>query len=283
MNRSRFRSPAALGSVLSLSLACVVAAPAARAAGADATQTTEQLAEQAYTLQSEGKFAEAIAVYLKAYETSRDALTLLNIATIYDRKLHERALASEYYRRYAMAPDAEPDRVKKVTERITTLKHEQEDAERAQNAARTAPQPTQAPAAATDTHPASTEAADTSNGTPMRVAGVVVGVVGLLGVGTSFALGYVAKNKNDDANSVCNGSACSSQTGVDMAKSAGDFATGGTIAFVAGLVLVGGGVVLYAAAPKGSGSSSSSSKGAGIFLSPRVDMTGAGLALHGAF
>ncbi len=92
-------------------------------------------------------------------------------------------------------------------------------------------------------------------------------------------LGLAAKNKNDDANAVCNGASCSSQTGVDLAKTAGSYATGSTIAFAAGLALFGGGILLYALSP----SATPSSPTAGIFLSPRVDLTGAGVALHGAF
>ena len=114
----------------------------------------------------------------------------------------------------------------------------------------------------------------------MRAAGVVVGLVGLAGVGASFGLGYVAKQKNDDANGVCNGAACQNQNGVSLAQTAGNLATGATISFVAGLVLMGGGVVLFAVAPRGT---STSTKAASISVAPSVDRTGAGLALHGVF
>ena len=113
----------------------------------------------------------------------------------------------------------------------------------------------------------------------MRTAGIVVGVVGLLGVGTSIGLGAVAKSKNNDANAACSGSVCRTQAGFDAAQSAGSFATGSTIAFAAGLGLVAGGIVLYIAAPGRSSTSSSSA----FFLAPHVGPTGAGLALHGAF
>ena len=45
--------------------------------------------------EAEGKHAEAIATYLKVYELSSASVVLLNIANIYDRKLHERELASD--------------------------------------------------------------------------------------------------------------------------------------------------------------------------------------------
>jgi tetratricopeptide (TPR) repeat protein len=281
MRRSSFLSM----NVAVVSLACAFAAPSALAQApaqpANTTETIEQLADRAYAAQAAGKFSDAIAIYLKAYDLSKDSLILLNIATIYDRKLNQRQLAEEYYRRYSIAPDADPDRVKKVTERLTALKHE-EDEERAKAAAApppTAPttQPTLPPP--TDTHPLAPPPDAPSPGSGMRTAGIIVGAVGIAGVGTSLLLGLAAKNKNDDANAVCNGSACASQTGVDLAKTAGSYATGSTIAFAAGLALLGGGILLYALAP----SASSSSSTTGIFLSPRVDLTGAGVALHGAF
>jgi tetratricopeptide (TPR) repeat protein len=273
--------PSRVATVAALSLALVLAAPLARAADPQAPETTEQLAERAYQLQAAGKYADAVATYLKAYELSKDALTLLNVARIYDQKLHENELASEYYRRYVMAPDAEPDRVKRVTERITALKREAEE-ERAKAVAAPSSGAANAaspPPADAVPPPASSAPTEASPGAGMRTAGVVVGVVGLLGVGTSFALGAAAKSKNNDANAACSGSVCQTQAGVDAAHSAGSFATGSTIAFAAGLAFVAGGIVLYIAAPSHSSGASSSA----FFLAPRVDPTGAGLALHGAF
>jgi tetratricopeptide (TPR) repeat protein len=275
--------------VLAASLACALVSPVARAAGPDATETAEQLAEQGYAQQAAGKYAEAVSTYLKAYDLSKDALTLLNIATIYDRKLNQHLLASEYYRRYVMAPDAEPDRVKRVTERLTALKQEEdkiaeEERERARAAA-AAPPPTTQPAQPStapsgDQTGAQVAAADDgSRGAPLRAAGIIVGVLGVAGLGTSFALGYVAKTKNDSANALCNGSACPSEAGVSLAQTAGTYATASTAAFVAGLALVGGGIVLYAVAPRGA----PASRTAGIFVAPSVDRTGGGVALYGAF
>ena len=112
----------------------------------------------------------------------------------------------------------------------------------------------------------------------MRAAGIVIGAIGVAGVVSSFALGYAAKIKNDDANAVCNGSACSSQDGVDSAKAAGSFATASTAVFVGGLAFIGGGIALYVLAPKGAPASRT-----GVFFTPHVDRTGGGIALSGAF
>jgi hypothetical protein len=126
---------AAIGpwAVAVVSLSFVIAAGPARAADAGAPPpalTAEQLADRAYELHAAGRYVESIAMYLKAYAASNASVTLLNVATIYDRKLHERALANDYYRRYVRAPDAEPDLVQKANRRLAALKLE-EDAEAA--------------------------------------------------------------------------------------------------------------------------------------------------------
>src|ERR1700729_920445 len=97
-------------------------------------QTVEQLAEKAYQQHAAGKYAESIATYLKAYEISKASETLFNVATIYDRKLNERELAEDYYRRYIRQPDANPDLVRRATERLTTMKREAQE-EQARKAA----------------------------------------------------------------------------------------------------------------------------------------------------
>jgi hypothetical protein len=281
MKRSDTRAVLAIAGTLALALV----APKATAADNPPTETVDQLAAKAYDLQSAGKYAEAIAVYLRAYDISRDALTLLNIGTIYDHKLHELQAASEFYRRYVVAPDAEPARVQKVTERLTQIKREQEEAERARieaaakAAAQPAPPPVQAAPPASIYLGASPPPEQPSSGGGMRAAGVVVGILGLAGLGASFGLGAEARSKNDQANAVCNGSVCQDQNGVSLAKDAGTFATASTASFVGGLVFLTGGIVLFVAAPKGS----SAPKTGGVFLSPSVDRTGAGMALHGAF
>src|SRR5579864_3196237 len=72
----------------------------ALAAGPSRGPSAEDLADLAYKMQEEGQYAEAIGTYTRAYEISGAGAILFNIATIYDRKLHERRLAMEYFRRY---------------------------------------------------------------------------------------------------------------------------------------------------------------------------------------
>jgi hypothetical protein len=286
---SRSANRFVLASAVAASLACAALAPDARAAGDETTETVEQLAERAYSLQAAGKDAEAITIYLKVYDLSKDGILLLNVARIYDTKLHEPALAAEFYRRYLLAPDADADRVKKVTDRLAVLKREAEEERTrmvAPAAPTAAPQPPPVSAAAPSaSQPApSSEPADLSRGAPMRTAGVVVGAVGAAGVVATFILGYVAKTKNDDANAVCNGRVCQSQDGVNLTNTAESWATASTISLVSGLVLLASGVTIYALAPRGAGARSSpSSQGASIFFAPSMDPTGGGIVMRGTF
>jgi hypothetical protein len=277
-----------LGSLAAVVLAFTTAFPAS-AAPPTAT-TAEQLAEQAYEQHASGRDAEAIATYLRAYELSQAAAILFNVATIYDRKLGERGLAEEYYRRYLAAPDAEPELVRKATERLTALKKDDEDEAATKRAAiAVAPVPTTPPPASApppppavappiEARPAEASGAR-SNGHTLRTAGIVVGVVGVAGVGASMVLGALAKGKNDDANAVCNGAACSSENGVSLANQAGSLATASTISFVAGLALAGGGVAMFFLAPK----DSPASPVARITVSPLLGPSNVGLGVGGSF
>jgi hypothetical protein len=279
--------------VLLAALACASAASTAHAdtpppAAATPAATAEQLAEQAYQEHASGKEAEAIATYLRAFELSHAGAILFNVATIYDRKLGERGLAEDFYRRYLVAPDAEPDLVQKATERLTALKKQDE----AEKSAAIAVAPVPAPPAATGTAtapppppapqptplaPTESPASPPSDGHALRTAGIVVGAVGIAGVGASLVLGAMAKSKNDDANAVCNGAACSSDRGVTLANQAGSLATASTATFIAGLALVGGGVAMFVLAPRSPGPVAQWS------VSPTVATSGAGLRLAGTF
>jgi tetratricopeptide (TPR) repeat protein len=278
---SRFRSArasATFATLMALQLGHT-SALAGEAAPATASSIAEQLAEKAFALHEEGKYAEAIATYLKAYEASNAAVTLFNVATIYDRKLHERDLASEYYRRFLRSPDAEPDLVAKATARLTVLKEEAEaEARERAVAAREAPA-TQAPATAPSrTLSSAPDAVEhpPATGHALRIAGFAVGGLGVASVGVSLLLGALAKSKNDDANLVCDGSACRTVQGVTLAHEAGHLATASTIMFFGGLAAAGGGVAMVLLAPRSSRSVARVSLGA-------VAGGGVGVGVEGGF
>src|SRR5262249_23203102 len=88
----------ALAAVVSLAFAQTARADPPPVAEADPARAAEALASEAYAQHLAGRDAEAIGTYLKAYELSHAAAILFNVAMIYDRKLHERALAMDYFR-----------------------------------------------------------------------------------------------------------------------------------------------------------------------------------------
>ncbi len=281
MNRLRRHVTSAI-SVLAAGWALQVSSTPALADETGA-QKVEQLANKAYQLHAEGRFAEAIATYLSAYEIGKAAELLFNVASIYDRKLHERELAAEYYRRYILAADADPNLVKRATERLTALKREADEAAAPPAAAAPATanaQPAPPPPPPAVEVPAPPAAAPSSSGGGWRVAGVVIGGTGLAGVAVSLALGAAAKSANDDANAMCNGAACRTQQGVDDAHRAGVYATASTASFIGGLGLVAAGVTMYLAAPRGP---SSRSQGATVEVSPAVGQDATGLVVAGRF
>jgi hypothetical protein len=274
--------------VVSALSACAVlqgaAIPSALAVDSTATQNAEQLGNKAYELHKAGKDAEAIATYLKAYEVSKAGVILYNVATIYDRSLHERSLAAEYFRRYLRAPDAEPDLVRKATERLETLKKEA-DAEAEARANPPVPPLSGSAAAPAASAPAPSTAASgappgaeaTSHG-PLRTVGLVTGIVGVVSLGVGVGFGLAAKAKNDDADKVCNGPACTTQSGVTAAHDAGTFATISTATFIPGAVLIGAGVAMVIA-----GGSSAPAQTGHVTVTPQVGTTGGGLSLRGSF
>jgi hypothetical protein len=282
--RHRLASVAVFASLaLPLSLA---APPALAQTSAEQQQTVEQLASQAYELHQQGKFAESIAVYLKAYEISKASDIIFNVATIYDRKLHERELAADYYRRYIRTPDPNPDLVKRATERLTGLKKEAEEEQAKRNAAppssaagaaKGAPN---APAAPTGPTPEEREAR-IREGRTWRTAGIIIGAVGVAGLIGSGALAYSAVQNNKSADKLCNGSSCGSQQGVDDATRAGNLANWSTYTFAGGAGLTAIGIVMIFAAPKplplaGAGS---------LTVVPQVSVSASGgaMSLSGAF
>ena len=101
----------------------------------------------------------------------------------------------------------------------------------------------------------------------------------MVGLGASLVLGLVAKGKNDDANAICNGAACSNDRGVTLAHDAGTFATVSTVTFVSGLVLAGAGVTMIVLAPK----SASASSATRLTFTPQVGLSQVGLNVGGSF
>ncbi|MBK8259072.1 MAG: hypothetical protein IPK82_41245 [Polyangiaceae bacterium] len=92
-----------------------------------ADPTAAELTDQAYERYEAGDYPTAVSLYMKAYNLSVDSRILFNVAQIYDKKVQDRELALEYYRRYLKSTTTEPDLVKKATERVTELQRQQDD------------------------------------------------------------------------------------------------------------------------------------------------------------
>jgi hypothetical protein len=216
-----------------------------------AGKRAEDLAAIAYDQQAAGQYADAIGSYLEAYKLSGAAIILFNVAVIYDHKLHEESLASDYYRRYLGLADADPELARKATSSLEALNRARklrEASSQTAPASSAAPPAASAPEATAPLPPAA--APPTSEGGSwQRTTGFVVGGVGLLALGATAVLSVVAKVQDGDANAYCNGNACTDQRGVDLAKSSGDFSTAATVTFIGGAALLAAGVVLYLLSP----------------------------------
>jgi serine/threonine-protein kinase len=111
-----------------------------------------------------------------------------------------------------------------------------------------APASAAAPAAATSPNPERDEAP--SDGSTQRVLGYVLGGLGIVGLGVGGVFSLQAISKNGQASDHCDSTGCD-QKGVDLGDEAHSAATLATVATGAGLVLLGGGVVLVLTAPSG--------------------------------
>ena len=95
---------------------------------AQSANEVESLAASAQSAYKSARYGDAVALYLKAYRLQPAPILLYNVAYIYDRKLDEPELASNYYRRYITSEDAEPDLVQKATVRLSEIRRSQASA-----------------------------------------------------------------------------------------------------------------------------------------------------------
>jgi tetratricopeptide (TPR) repeat protein len=182
-----------VGLVLALASALPTGAAAQDAPAAPAAVDVEALARRASDLYRAEQYTEAVQVYLQAWQAAPAAALLYNVAHIYDRKLAERELAIDFYRRYITSPDADPAAVARATERIQTLKQQQAEAAAAAAAKPppvvTAPPPDPAPAVVAQ--PAE------SPPSRRRTVGWILAGGGVALLAGGGALGYVARTDAD--------------------------------------------------------------------------------------
>jgi len=234
---SRRRIP--LRSSFGVALAVLVASslvPARAAADepsppdASAVSVSERRAAEAFQAYTKKDYPAAIALYLQAYDAAPSGSILYNIARVYDLKLHDRAHALAFYRRYVADPDAQAELVVVSNQRLREL-----------STAEVAP-------VVRDTTPqTASEAVEQRRGgwSGLRWSAVAVGAVGLAGIGIGSGFGLAAMSKADVAKGSCDGNACTSQVGIDAAKNARSLATVSTVGFVAGGALLAAGAALF--------------------------------------
>jgi hypothetical protein len=115
----------------------------------------------------------------------------------------------------------------------------------------------------------------------LAVAGIVIAGVGVIGLIVGGVMGGLAIASNDDSLEACrteDATQCT-QEGVDLRDDAETQALGSTIGFIAGGVLLAGGVVLFLVAPSGDPETA----GLTVDVAPMVGPEHAGLSLRGSW
>lgn len=234
-------------------LAFALAAPMAVTATAAADQPKKtakapnaaELADQALRAYESADYAGAIDLYQQSFALSGDARNLYNVASIFDKKLHDRVQAEEFYRRYLTSTTIEPELVAKAHDRLVEIDREksrEQEKERAEREKETRelPAKAEAPPPPEQQRPA-----------PLRTIGIVAAGVGVgaLAVGSVFGISAIAQAGELDGE--CPNDRCRSPSGVELRDDAARAATLSTLFFLAGGVLAVGGVTLWFLAPKG--------------------------------
>jgi hypothetical protein len=213
-----------------VSMPGVVAADGTKASPPAASSSSDQLAERAFKAYEANDFAAAIDLYLTAFQLSGDARILFNVAAIYDRKLHDRKAAEDYYLRYLKSPSTEPELVRKASERLVGMRDEEA------TPAKPPVQPEPAPA----------PPAPKPNGLPpLRTVAISAAVAGGVALGVGAIFGVSALSKASDLSSQCPNDVCPSQDGVRLRDSAATAATLSTVFVVVGIALLAGGGAAY--------------------------------------
>ncbi len=202
----------------------------------------EQKAAQAFAAYQAKRYAEAVTLYIEAYEAAPNADMLYNLARIYDTKLGDRPLAINFYRRYIAEPGAVPDRIQLANERLALLR-EAELAAAQPTAPALAEAPGVAAPALAPVRPVSREAeGGWSTG---ETIGAVVGATGVVALGVGAGFGVMAMSETRTARDLCDDHLCREQRGIDAAESASSHATVSTVGLASGGALVAVGAALY--------------------------------------
>jgi hypothetical protein len=210
----------------------------------------EGYAADAFEAYARKDYSAAVALYLKALETSPTADMLYNLARIYDGKLKDRQLAIDYYRRYVRDPGAEPTRLRAANERLSQLLELEAINTEAPPVGKRAELPSSAPSSNDSRVPARPNARDEGI-TGLHILGIVALTAGVTGLGIGGGFGLAAKSNDEVAEQFCDGNACRTQRGLDASHDATSAATISTVGFIAGGVLSTLGIVTLLIASSG--------------------------------
>ncbi|HVZ31935.1 MAG TPA: hypothetical protein VG963_05895, partial [Polyangiaceae bacterium] len=203
----------------------------------------EDDAARAFDAYQHKRYAEAIRLYEQALAAADSADILYNIARVYDLGLADHPHALEYYRRYIAHAGADAARTLRARERIAELKAaDGVPAETSEDSRAVVASAASEPVSplATGTSPSASRGWSTREVVAASLAGA--GMVGL-GVGAGF--GWSAASSTDGWRHDCTGNECTSQRGVDAARSARQKANVATIALASGGGLVAVGALLW--------------------------------------
>ena len=202
------------------------------AAQAPRVALAERYAEEAFQAYGRKDYASAVAFYQKALDAAPSADIVYNMARVYDLGLRDRPLAIRFYTRYLGEPGAVASRLETARQRLAELDVEE-------RAAKPAPAPSVVASA-----PAPVETA-ARGGSALPVLALTAGALGLAGMGVGVGFGITAKSRLDVSRRYCDDNSCTTQRGVEAARSAARAADVATVGFVAGGGLLALGTVLW--------------------------------------
>jgi len=195
--------------VIRIALAVLLVAGVASAApkaSSPAQKQADALFEKGQASYQGGKYQDAIAQFKQAYDLVHDPVYLFNIAQSY-RKVADCTSADEFYRRYLeAAPKAEnKDKVTQWLEELRpcveqrqqdqdAARKSQEEAERLRNERELAERQR---VAATPTE------TTVDHGGPLRIGGIVLASVGVVGLGAGVAYGIKGNRIQADIDKRC--------------------------------------------------------------------------------
>jgi tetratricopeptide (TPR) repeat protein len=242
----------------------------------------ERYAAQAFDAYSRKDYERALELYEAALAAAKSADILYNLARVHDVGLHEATLAIEYYRRYLAEPKAQPRAVSSPNGASPSCKRpscQRPSRRRRSRTHRARPRrrrslPTTRPRQRRSPLCSPPPAGPGARPPPRRsrAAGSSRSVWASVLVSRRIRAG-------DDWRHDCDGNNCTSQQGVDAARSAARSARVATVALAAGGALLAGGAAVWWFGSKREESSSQVALG----LAPTSAGAEVGCSLAGTF